>query len=380
MQAKFMNGIDVLERDDFRILAGQRVGLVTNHTGLTADGRATADVLHAHADVDLTALFGPEHGIRGELDQDNVPDGVDGATGLPVYSLYGERRQPSEEQLSRLDTLVFDIQDIGCRFYTYISTLGNVLEAAGKFGKRVVVLDRANPVTGSVVEGPRPDLDKLSFVAYHDIPVRHGMTVGELARMFNAEREFGVEEEIVRCEGWDRHYWYDATGMLWTNPSPNMRSLTQATTYPGIGLIEMTNVSVGRGTDTPFELVGAPYVDPREMAARLNAIHSDKGGVSFIPVYFTPTRSVFAGEKCGGVNILITNRRDYDSVWVGLGIARYLIDHHPDDWQPEKLMTLLANQAVYDAIVVRKSYREAEQLWQYELLDFKRRREPFLLY
>jgi len=373
-----LNGIDALERSGFKELAGQRIGLVTNHTGLTADGRSNADVLHAHPDVDLTTLFGPEHGIRGELDQDNVPDGVDAATGLPVFSLYGTRKQPSEEQLANVDTLVFDIQDIGCRFYTYISTLGNTLEAAGKFGKRVVVLDRVNPVTGGHLEGPLADVDKYSFVAYHNIPIRHGMTVGELSLMFNVERDFGVDLEIVRCERWNRGDWFDATGLIWTNPSPNMRSLTQATTYPGIGLLEMTNVSVGRGTDTPFEVLGAPWIDPRTLASTLN--RTDLPGVRFVPIYFTPRASVFAHQACGGVSILVTRRSEFDSVRTGLTIAVSLRNLYPNDWQPEKLMTLLVKQSVYDGVVEGHEYEVLAGRWEDDLAKFKSRRASVMLY
>jgi uncharacterized protein YbbC (DUF1343 family) len=353
------------------------VGLVTNHTGLTADGRATADVLHKAPEVELFALFGPEHGIRGVLDED-VADGVDAATGLPVYSLYGERREPSEEQLGGIDTLVFDIQDIGCRFYTYISTLGNVLAAAGKFGNRVMVLDRVNPVTGAHVEGPLADRDKFAFVAYHDIPVRHGMTVGELALLFNAERDFGCEVEVVKCEGWRRADWFDAAGLLWTNPSPNMRSLTQAALYPGVGLLEMTNVSVGRGTDTPFEVIGAPFIDPRPFAAALNA--AGVPGVRFIPIRFTPTRSVFEGESCGGVNLLVTDRDALDSVRAGLALAIELRRSYPGEWRPGKLLTLLANQAAYDAILAGGKYAEIAARWQADLDEFAARRARVLLY
>jgi uncharacterized protein YbbC (DUF1343 family) len=372
-----LNGIDVLERDGFAVLRGQRIGLVTNHTGLTADGRAAADVLHAEPSVQLTALFGPEHGIRGLLDED-VPDAVDAATGLPVYSLYGERRQPSAEQLAGVDTLVFDIQDIGCRFYTYISTLGNVLEAAGKHGKRVVVLDRANPITGGHVEGPIADKDKLAFVAYHDIPVRHGMTVGEIARLFNVERGFGCDLEVVRCDGWCRGDWFDETGLVWTNPSPNMRSLMQATLYPGVGLLEMTNVSVGRGMDTPFEVVGAPYIDPRAFAEAVNAAGAP--GVRFIPVSFTPSRSVFANEACGGVNLLIVDRDAFDAVRTGLTLAIMLRRLYPEQWQPEKLMTLLVNQAVYDGIIAGDDYDALRSTWGDDLAAFVDRREGVLIY
>ena len=222
-----LTGVDVLARDGFQPLHGGSVGLVTNHTGLTRDGRTTIDALHDAPGVSLRALFGPEHGLRGDHDED-VADGTDVRTGLPAYSLFGARTRPTPEQLTGLDTLVFDIQDIGCRFYTYVSTLGNVLEAADVHGLRVVVLDRPNPITGMAVEGPLTDADALSFVAYHPIPIRHGLTVGELARLMHAEKRLACRLEVIPCENWRRGDWYDATGLLWTNPSPNMRRLSAA--------------------------------------------------------------------------------------------------------------------------------------------------------
>ena len=239
-----LTGLDILARDGFAPLQGCRVGLVTNHTGLTRDGQATIDALFDTPGVSLVALFGPEHGIRGERDED-VPDATDAKTGLPVYSLFGARTQPSGEQLAGLDTLVFDIQDIGCRFYTYLSTLGNVLEATNAYGLRVVVLDRPNPINGLATEGPLADADKLGFVAYHPIPIRHGLTLGEMARLLHAEKSLACPLDIIPCENWRRGDWFDATGLLWTNPSPNMRRLTASVLYPGVGLLEMTNLSVG---------------------------------------------------------------------------------------------------------------------------------------
>lgn len=256
--ARVLNGIDVWERDGFRPLQGLRVGLVTNHTGRNLQGRATIDVLKEAANLQLVALFSPEHGIRGELDQENIADSVDEKTGLPIHSLYGKTRRPTPAQLAPLDAVVFDIQDIGTRFYTYISTLLHVLEEAAKAGKPVFVLDRPNPINGLAVEGPLADADKLSFVAAHTLPVRHGMTIGELALMFNRERKIGADVRVVKMENWHRAHGFDQLNQLWVNPSPNMRSLTQAMLYPGVGLLEYTNLSVGRGTDTPFERVARP--------------------------------------------------------------------------------------------------------------------------
>ena len=370
-------GIDVLARDNFVTLQGCRVGLITNHTGLTREGKATIDVLFNAPAVSLGALFGPEHGLRGEWDED-VADGDDPRTSLPIFSLFGARTQPTAEQIAGLDTLIFDIQDIGCRFYTYLSTLGNVLEAADKHGLRVMVLDRPNPINGLTTEGPLADPDRLSFVAYHSIPIRHGLTLGEMARLMHYEKRLTCPLEVIGCEGWQRGDWYDATGLLWTNPSPNMRRLTAACLYPGVGLLEMTNVSVGRGTDTPFEIFGAPYIDPRRFAAALNA--AQMPGIRFVPVRFTPTASVFAGQSCGAVQMLVTERERLNSVQVGLTLTAALRHLYPDDWQPKKLMALLVNQAVYDAIVAGCSYAEIAAGWAEDLATFAARTQPHLLY
>ncbi|HEY6660679.1 MAG TPA: exo-beta-N-acetylmuramidase NamZ domain-containing protein, partial [Pyrinomonadaceae bacterium] len=287
---KVLTGIDVLERDNFKQLAGMRIGLVTNHTGRDREGRQTIDVLSKAPDVKLVALFSPEHGVRGLAD-DNVSDAKDEATGLPIYSLYGETRRPKPEQLKDLDALVYDIQDVGVRFYTYISTLGYLLEEAAKANLPVFVLDRPNPIGGVDVEGPIADSDKLSFTSYHTIPTRHGLTIGELGQLFNRQRNIGADLRVIKMEGWRRSMWFDETNLAWINPSPNMRSLTEATLYPGVGLLETTNVSVGRGTDTPFEIVGAPWIQPDKLADYLN--QRGLPGVRFVPVRFTPRASVF---------------------------------------------------------------------------------------
>ena len=370
-------GIDVLARDHFARLRGCRIGLVTNHTGLTGDGQATVDVLHRAEGVTLTALFGPEHGLRGDYDE-KVSDSIDGKTGLPVFSLFGARTQPTEAQMAAIDTLIFDIQDIGCRFYTYISTLKNVLEAAGTHGKRVMVLDRPNPITGGHVEGPLPDPEALSFVACHSVPVRHGLTIGELARLFHTEIGLTCPLEVIACEGWRRGDWYDATGLLWANPSPNMRRLPAAVLYSGVGLLEFTNVSVGRGTDTPFEVLGAPYLDPRPFAAALNT--AALPGVRFLPIWFTPSASMFAGDRCGGVQIVVTDRDALDSVRLGLTLALTLRALFPQDWQPEKLETLLVNRQVQEQVLSGATYSEIAAGWQHDLAAFAKRIAPNRLY
>ncbi|HSH17088.1 MAG TPA: exo-beta-N-acetylmuramidase NamZ domain-containing protein, partial [Verrucomicrobiae bacterium] len=279
-----LNGIDVLVKEGFKPLRGLKIGLITNHTGRDRNGTPSLDLLHNAPGVSLVSLFSPEHGIRGEIDA-HVKDGMDEKTGLPIYSLYGERRSPLPEQLAGLDALVFDIQDIGCRFYTYISTMGNCMEAAANAGVRFIVLDRLNPITGAVVGGPVL-AGETDFVGWHTIPVRHGLTVGELARLFNSEKSIGVNLSVVPLAGWTRGLWLDETTIPWINTSPNMRSLTQAALYPGVGLLETTHLSVGRGTETPFELFGAPYIDGETLATRLNGFGIR--GVRFDPITFTP--------------------------------------------------------------------------------------------
>jgi uncharacterized protein YbbC (DUF1343 family)/CubicO group peptidase (beta-lactamase class C family) len=372
-----LNGIDVLERDGFAQLKGKRVGLITNQTGLDREGRSTIDLLNKAPGVKLVALFSPEHGIRGVFDS-KVENSVDEKTGLTVYSLYGEQRQPTPAMLSGIDTLVYDIQDVGARFYTYISTLGLALEAAGKAGIRFVVLDRVNPINGSDLEGPVADGASLSFTAFHQLPVRHGMTVGELARLFNEERGVHAQLDVVQVEGWHRSEWFDETDLTWVNPSPNMRSLTEATLYPGIGLLETTNVSVGRGTDTPFELVGAPWLEGAKLAKALN--DAALPGVSFVPVRFTPRSSVHEGVECRGVNILITDRARIEPVTVGLEIAAQLLKLHPKAFEADKINRLLVNQKVLGALKLGADGRAMKQVWEQDLNNFRGVRRKYLLY
>jgi uncharacterized protein YbbC (DUF1343 family) len=370
-------GIDVLVADGFRSLRGKEVGLVTNHTGRTRDGRSTIDVLAHAPGVQLVKLFSPEHGIRGEADA-AVADGKDATTGLPIVSLYGQNRKPRAADVEGLDVLVYDIQDIGTRFYTYITTLGLVLEAAKESGKMLLVLDRPNPIGGIAVSGPVRDADRASFTAYHALPVRHGMTVGELALLYNAERQIGAALEVVRCRGWRRGELYDRTGLVWTNPSPNMRSLTEALLYPGVGLLEATNLATGRGTDAPFERVGAPWIDPRDFASALDA--AGIPGVRFVPIYFTPKERQYAGQRCGGVQILLVRWDEFDPLALGISLARTLRARYPSQWQPERLMNLLADRETFDAILAGKATGEIRKGWDRELAEFRRLREKYLLY
>jgi uncharacterized protein YbbC (DUF1343 family)/CubicO group peptidase (beta-lactamase class C family) len=376
--ATIRTGIDVLQRDNFSLLKNRRVGLITNHTGLNREGTSTVELLHKAPNVKLVALFSPEHGIQGKLDVPNIADARDQATGLPIYSLYGESRRPTKESLQGIDTLVFDIQDIGARFYTYISTMGNAMQAAAEQKLRFVVLDRPNPINGVDVAGPLTDPGRESFIAFHRIPVRHGMTIGELARMFNSELSLGLDLRIVPVEGWRREEMFDATGLTWTNPSPNMRSLTQALLYPGIGLLETTNLSVGRGTDTPFEVIGAPWLDGRRLAEELR--REALPGVTFVPVRFTPRESKFKETPCGGVNIVIINREQFEPLATGFALAAQLRKLYPQEWEAYAYLRLLVNREVHQALLDGRSATELLELSRDDVAGFVKRRGRFLLY
>jgi len=376
--AVVLNGIDVLEKSNFKELNALKIGLVTNHTGRNLLGIQTIDVLKNAPNVKLVALFSPEHGIRGQLDQEKIVDSTDEKTGLPIYSLYGETRRPKPEQLKDLDAIVFDIQDIGTRFYTYISTLQNVMEEAAKAGKPIFVLDRPNPINGVDVAGAVADADKLTFVATHTLPVRHGMTTGEIAQMFNVEKKIGADLRVIKMENWQRAMWFDQTNQTWTNPSPNMRSLTEATLYPGIGMLEYTNISVGRGTDTPFELVGAPWIDGRKLAAFLN--EKNLSGVRFVPVKYKPNASVFKGEEVSGINIVVTDREKFEPIRAGIEIAVALRKLYPTEWKIEKYLNLIVNQTSFERIKRANAPEEIERAWQKDLDEFKKRRAQFLMY
>lgn len=373
-----LSGLDILERDKFRPLAGRRVGLITNHTGVDRKGVSAIQLLHEAENVDLSVVFSPEHGLEGKLDISKIDDTEDSETNLKVYSLYGKTRRPTPEMLEGLDALVFDIQDIGARFYTYISTMGNAMEEAAKHNLEFFVLDRPNPIDGVTVEGPMLDDGKQSFVGYHRIPIRHGMTVGELARMFNEELKLGLKLTIVPVERWQREQLYDATGLTWINPSPNMRNLTEALLYPGIGLLETTNLSVGRGTEIPFEVFGAPWLDGSRLAAALNSAQTP--GVRFVPITFTPQASKFAGEVCGGVRILVTNRAKLEPVRVGLEAAVQIWRLHPEDWKIDGYARLLGNDAVLKALREGQTAAEIERSYQDERTCFLERRKTFLIY
>ncbi len=371
-----LNGIDVLRKQNFAPLRGLRVGLVTNHTGHDRERNPTIDLLRNAPGVTLKALFSPEHGIRGAFDAP-VSDSVDEQTGLPIHSLYGKTLKPTPAQLQGLDALVFDIQDVGCRFYTYTSTMGLCLEAAGDAGLKYFVLDRVDPINAVTIDGPVLT-GEPNFVRSYRLPVRYAMTIGELAKMYQAERGLKTDLTVIPVENWSRAAWFDQTGLPWTNPSPNMRSLTEATLYPGVGLLETTAVSVGRGTDTPFEVVGAPYINDLRLAAELN--RAGLPGVRFVPVRFTPTASVFAGRLCRGVNILLTDRDRCDMVDIGLLIAQTLHRLYPTDFDIEKFDRLLGDHATIEALKAGKTLAQIQQTWAAGLAEFQKRRAEYLLY
>ena len=379
-------GIDQLEDRNFDALkvpgiAKPRVGLVTNQTGIDGQGRRTIDILARSPQVRLTAIFSPEHGVQGAADSTDVGNSTDAATGVPIYSVYGDtdaKRRPTPEQLKSVDVLVFDIQDAGVRFYTYETTLGYFLEAAAKAGKPIVVLDRPDPLNGAYVQGPVSDGLLESYVNYHSVPIRHGMTVGELAKMYNTERHINANLTVVPMKGWMRGDWFDSTGLQWINPSPNLRSLTGATPYPGVELLEGTNVSVGRGTDTPFQVIGAPWVKSTQLAAYLNARLI--AGVRFIPTEFTPTSSTNAGKLCGGVQIVVVNRETLDSPELGIELATALHKLYPQEFDMSKMNTLLANQSAFLALQVGQDPRRISEDWRDALEKFMQVRAKYLLY
>jgi uncharacterized protein YbbC (DUF1343 family)/CubicO group peptidase (beta-lactamase class C family) len=388
-------GIDVLEETKFAALhparggAPRSIGLLTNQTGLDSEGRRTIDVLANVPGISLDAIFSPEHGVTGTLDTTDIKNAKDAATGVAVYSVYGASdaaRRPPMDVLKRLDAVVIDLADAGARFYTFETTMGYFLEAAAKAGIEVVILDRPNPITGSFVQGPVSDSNpssssnagRESFTNYFPEPVRHGMTLGELGKMFNAERHIGARLEVVMIEGWQPGDWFDSTGLAWVNPSPNLRNLTEAELYPGVALIEGTNVSVGRGTDTPFEVLGAPWIKSRELTAYLNARGIQ--GVRFVPIVFTPSSSNFAGERCEGVNLMVLDRNTLDSPLLGIELASALHKLFPNDFKMERMADLVVNQVVFEAIEAGEDPRRIAEDWQERLGGFVRLREKYLLY
>jgi len=370
-------GIDVLRAGSFALLKGRRVGLVTNHTGRARDGATTIDLLHGAKDVTLVRLFSPEHGIRGILDS-SVPSTTDEKTGLTIYSLYGDTRRPNDAMLEGIDTMVIDLQDIGARFYTYMTTMAYVMEEAAKRRIAVVVLDRPNPIDGYQVEGPTLDKTALGFTGYFPMPIRHGMTLGELAKLFNAENKIGADLTVVAMKNWNREQWFDSTGLPWINPSPNMRNLIQATLYPGIGAIEGTNLSVGRGTDTPFEQIGAPWIDGVALSDALNA--RNLAGIRFYPVRFTPASSKHANAECGGVFMIVTDRLAIRPVRVGVEIAAMLQKLYGAKYELEAAERLFGSKEGLARIRAGEDPNAIVAMWSQGESRWRSMRTKYLLY
>jgi uncharacterized protein YbbC (DUF1343 family) len=374
---RVLAGIDALEAEGFSRLNGLRVGLITNHTGRNRAGKTTVQVFREAPGIRLERLFSPEHGLYGDVDR-KVGSFVDPDTGLTVHSLYGQTRRPTPDMLEGLDALVFDIQDIGARFYTYISTMGYAMEEAAKADIRFIVLDRPNPINGVEVEGPILESHRLSFTGYFPLPVRHGMTVGELAMLFNEVNQIGAKLEVVKLEGWQRSLWLDETDLSWVNPSPNIRNLRQATLYTAVGLLESTNLSVGRGTDTPFEIFGAPWINASRLARTLQS--RKLPGLKFFPAHFTPTDDHYHDKRCHGVRVELTDRNRLRSVAAGLEMAQAVSRLYPRHFQLEKLVGMTGSEAVVKAIERGDSVDHIVETGREELEKFLQMRQKYLLY
>lgn len=375
--APFASGLDVLADEDFSPLAGLRVGLITNQTGVDGQGRSGIDLLRHAPGLKLAAIFSPEHGLLGRLDQ-KIPTGTESVGEIPVQSLYGKHLKPTPTMLAGLDALVFDIQDAGARFYTYISTMGYAMEAAAAKGIPFFVLDRPNPLTGEAVQGPLLDSDQRSFTGYFPLPVRHGMTVGELAGLFNAGNAIGAKLTVIRMRGYLRREGLEQTGRTWLAPSPNLRSATAAHLYPGVGLVEGANLSVGRGTPTPFEVLGAPWVDGDALARRLNARQIP--GVRFEPTRFTPTENRYRNQLCHGVRLILVDRKKLDSPELGIELAHALLSLFPAAFHLDEIAAALASRSVMAALREGRDPRQIAEGWQAELERFRAQRQAYLLY
>ncbi|MEO8796552.1 MAG: exo-beta-N-acetylmuramidase NamZ domain-containing protein, partial [Polyangiaceae bacterium] len=372
-----LTGVDVLEREKFVRLRGLHVALLTNQTGRDRSGARTIDLLHAADGVALVSIWSPEHGVEGVRDE-KVDDAVDEATSLPIFSLYGARRSPDDAMMNGIDAVVVDLQDAGARFFTYASTMHRVLKVAASRGVRVFILDRPNPIDGVTVSGPVSSSANASFVNHLPLPTRHGLTMGELAELANAEEHLGVRLEVVRMENWRRTSLYDDTNLPWQNPSPNLRSSTEALLYPGVALLEGANVSVGRGTDTPFEVVGAPWIDGKTLAKTL--ARDGLVGITFMATTFTPSSGTFSNQMVSGVKLTVTDRTHIDPVRVGLAIARSLQVDWPGSWKLEGIAGSVANAKTMQALAAGKSDADVQATYAADLTAFRTKREKYLLY
>jgi uncharacterized protein YbbC (DUF1343 family) len=370
-------GLDVLEVEKFSPLKGKRIGLITNHTGLDSQGRSTIEALAHAPNVKLMALFSPEHGIAGHADE-KIASSKDASTGLPIFSLYGDHLRPTDEMLTGLDALVFDVQDVGVRFYTYTTTMAYCMEEAAKHNIAFFVLDRPNPLGGEIVEGPMLDTDKTSFVAYYPLPVRYGLTIGELAQLFNSENHINADLHVIQLKNWHRNFFFESTSLRWVPPSPNLRTLKGSLLYPGLEILQNAGVSVGRGTESPFEEFGAPWINGEEVAAELNA--RDLAGVHFVNQPFVPVSGLYTGRRCGGVGIRVTGRDSLRSMRVGLEIAALLQKEYPKDFDASKLLLLLGNAETVSALQAGTPPQKIIDSWSKDLAAFDFIRRKYFLY
>src|SRR5882762_1474166 len=364
---RVQTGLDVLEAQKFAPLRGKHVGLITNHTGVDSQGRSAAELLSHAPSVQLVALFSPEHGLAGRSDE-KIASTKDPATGLPVYSLYGETRRPTDEMLQGIDALVFDVQDAGVRFYTYTATMGYCMEEAAKRNIAFFVLDRPNPLGGEIIEGPMLDADKTNFVAYFPLPVRYGLTIGELAQFFNAENHIGADLHVIAMKNWHRNYFFESTGIRWIPPSPNLRTTKGSILYPGIEILQNAGVSVGRGTQTPFEEFGAPWLNGDDVAAALNERHL--AGLHFAAKPFIPIVGLYSGQRCGGVAVRITDRYRVRAMSMGVDTAMILHRLYPQQFDPEKLLLLLGNSDTIQQLQAEPPAEKIVASWAAALTAF----------
>ena len=375
--ARVQTGLDVLEAQKFAPLRGKHIGIITNHTGRDSQERSTVDVLSHAAGVQIVAMFSPEHGLAGHNDE-KIASTKDPLTGLPVYSLYGETLRPTNEMLAGIDALVFDVQDAGVRFYTYTVTMAYCMEAAAKHNIAFFVLDRPNPLGGQIVEGPMLDADKTNFVAYFPLPVRYGLTIGELAQFFNTENHIGADLHVIAMKNWHRNYFFESTGIKWIPPSPNLRTTKGSILYPGIEILQNAGVSVGRGTETPFEEFGAPWLNGDEVAMALNERHLP--GVHFAAKPFIPIAGLYAGQRCGGVAARVTDRAAVRSMRLGLEIAVILQKLYPKQFDVSKLITLVGNSDTIQQLQSGVAPEKIVASWADGLAAFELIRKKYFLY
>jgi len=375
--ARVQTGLDVLESEKFAPLRGKHAGLITNHTGVDSQGRSTVDVLSHGPGFQLIALFSPEHGLAGRNDE-KISSSKDPATGLPVHSLYGETLRPTDEMLKGIDTLIFDVQDAGVRFYTYTTTMAYCMEEAAKRNIAFFVLDRPNPLGGEIVEGPMLDADKTSFVGYFPLPVRYGLTIGELAQLFNTENHIGADLHVFAMRNWHRNYFFESTGIKWIPPSPNLRTIKGSILYPGIEILQNAGVSVGRGTQAPFEEFGAPWLDGEDVAAALNERHLP--GLHFTAQPFIPIVGLYSGQRCGGVAVRITDRFSVRSMRMGVEIAATLQKLYPKQFDPEKLLLLIGNSDTIQQLQAGAAPEKIAASWSTALTAFDQIRRKYFLY